>query len=192
MSTQLIYVMGPSGVGKDSLLNWLREQVRRLPVPPALHFARRTITRAQDNSNEDHEVVTLDTFTQLQQAGAFALDWEAHGLHYGVRTEQILGRNGWVMVNGSRAYAERARGMFEGMTVLHVTAPEAVVRARLTERQRETSAEVEARIQRSQSAGVPWVPGDLHIVNAGALEASARELCALLQSHTGLRLTDSD
>jgi ribose 1,5-bisphosphokinase len=192
MSIQLIYVMGPSGVGKDSLINWLREQVRRLPAPPALHFARRTITRPQDNSNEDHEAVTLDTFTQLQKAGAFALDWEAHGLHYGVRTEEILGRNGWVMVNGSRAYAERARGMFEGMTVLHVTAPEAVLRARLNERQRETSTEVEARIQRSQSAGVALVPGDLHIVNSGTLQASARELCAVLQTHTGLRLTDSD
>jgi len=192
MSNQLIYVMGPSGVGKDSLLNWLRGQVRRLPVPPALHFARRTITRPQDNSNEDHEAVTLDAFTQLQQAGAFALHWEAHGLHYGVRIEEILGRKGWVMVNGSRAYVERARVLFEGITVLHVSAPEAVVRARLTARQRETSTEVEARIQRSQSAGVALVPGDLHIVNSGTLQASARELCAVLQTHTGLRLTDSD
>ena len=76
------------------------------------------------------------------------------------------------------------------MTALHVSAPEAVVRARLAARQRETAAEVEARIQRSQSAGVAAVPGDLHIVNADALETTARMLCELLQTHTGLRLTD--
>ena len=190
MSAALIYVMGPSGVGKDSLLNWLRAHVRSLPTPPALHFARRTVTRSLDNSNEDHEAVGFDAFAQLLQAGAFALHWQAHGLHYGVRHEEIAGRSGWVMVNGSRAYAAQARVLFPGMTALHVSAPEAVVRARLAARQRETAAEVEARIQRSQSAGVAAAPGDLHIVNADALETTAQRLCEMLQICTGLRLTD--
>lgn len=190
MSASLIYVMGPSGVGKDSLLNWLRAHVRSLPTPPALHFARRTVTRSLDNSNEDHEAVDFDAFAELLQAGAFALHWQAHGLHYGVRKEEIFDRGGWVMVNGSRAYAAQARALFPGMTALHVSAPEAVVRARLAARQRETAAEVEARIQRSQSAGVPLVQGDLRIVNAESLEATARRLCELLQTHTGLPLTE--
>lgn len=188
MSTSLIYVMGPSGVGKDSLLNWLRAHVGRLPTPPALHFARRTVTRSLDKSNEDHEAVGFDAFAQLLQAGAFAMHWQAHGLHYGVRHEEITGRGGWVMVNGSRAYADQARALFAGLTVLHVSAPEAVVRARLTARQRETSAEVEARIQRSQSTGGPPAPGDLHLVNEGTLDASATALCELLQARTGLQL----
>ena len=190
MSAALIYVMGPSGVGKDSLLNWLRAHVQSLPTSPALHFARRTVTRSLDNSNEDHEAVGFDEFLRLQQAGAFALHWQAHGLHYGVRHEEIAGRSGWVMVNGSRAYAAQARVLFLGMTALHVSAPEAVVRARLAARQRETAEEVEARIQRSQSAGVAAAPGDLHIVNADALETTAQRLCEMLQICTGLRLTD--
>ena len=189
MSAKIIFVVGPSGVGKDSLLNWLRGHVRGLPLPPALYFARRTVTRSSGNSNEDHEAVTVDEFSALQQAGAFALNWQAHGLHYGVRHAEIQGRGGWVMVNGSRAYVDQARALFEGLTVLHVSAPEAAVRARLTARQRETPAEVEARIQRSQSASVPLASGDLCVVNAGALEATAQELCELLQAHTGLRLT---
>ncbi len=188
MSASLIYVMGPSGVGKDSLLNWLRAHVRSLQNPPVLHFARRTVTRSLDKSNEDHESVDFDAFGRLQQAGAFALQWQAHGLHYGVRHAEITGRSGWVIVNGSRAYAAQARALFPGMTVLHVSAPEAVVRVRLTARQRETPAEVEARIQRSQSADVALAPGDLHIVNAGSLEATASVLCDILQLRTGLRL----
>ena len=188
MNASLIYVMGPSGVGKDSLLNWLRAHVRSLPTPPALHFARRTVTRSLDNSNEDHEAVGVDAFAQLLQAGAFALHWQAHGLHYGVRKEEIFGRDGWVMVNGSRAYAAQARALFVGLTVLHVSAPETVVRARLTARQRETAAEVEARIQRSQSADVAVAPGDLSIVNADSLQTTAQLLCEMLQIRTGLRL----
>jgi ribose 1,5-bisphosphokinase len=191
MSASLIYVIGPSGVGKDSLLNWLRAHVQALQTPPALHFAQRTITRGLDKSNEDHAPVTEEEFERLQQAGAFALHWQAHGLHYGVRTEEILGRDGWVMVNGSRAYAAQARALFPGLTVLHVSAPEAVVRARLTARQRETTAEVEARIQRSQSADFAPAPGDLHIVNASTLDATAKALCGLLQARTGLQLTVS-
>ena len=182
--------MGPSGVGKDSLLNWLRAHVRSLPTPPALHFARRTVTRSLDNSNEDHEAVSFEAFAQLLQAGAFALHWQAHGLHYGVRKEEIFGRGGWVMVNGSRAYAEQARILFAGLTVLHVSAPEAVVRARLAARQRETASEVEARIQRSQSADVAMAPGDLSIVNADSLQTTAQLLCEMLQIRTGLRLID--
>ena len=188
MSASLIYVMGPSGVGKDSLLNWLRAHVCSLQPPPALHFARRTVTRSLDKSNEDHESVGFDVFGQLQEAGAFALHWQAHGLHYGVRHEELTGRSGWVMVNGSRAYAAQARALFPGMTVLQVSAPEAVVRARLAARQRETAVEVEARIQRSQAADVAVAASDLHIVNAGSLDATARLLCAMLQTHTGLRL----
>ena len=185
-----MYVVGPSGVGKDSLLNWLRTHVRSLATPPALHFARRTVTRSLDNSNEDHEAVGFDEFAQLLQAGAFALHWQAHGLHYGVRKEEIFGRDGWVMVNGSRAYAEQARMLFAGLTVLHVSAPETVVRARLTARQRETASEVEARIQRSQSADVAMAPGDLSIVNADSLQTTAQLLCEMLQIRTGLRLIE--
>lgn len=190
MSASLIYVMGPSGVGKDSLLNWLRAHVQSLPTPPALHFARRTVTRSLDNSNEDHQAVGFDEFAQLLRAGAFALHWQAHGLHYGVRHEEIAGRSGWVMVNGSRAYAAQARVLFPGMTALHVSAPESVVRARLAARQREPAEEVEARIQRSQSAGVAVTPDDLHIVNADSLDVTAKLLCEILQTRTGLRLIE--
>ena len=190
VSTGLIYVVGPSGVGKDSLLNWLRAHVRSMKVAPALHFARRTVTRAQGNSNEDHESVDIETFTQLVSSRAFALQWEAHGLHYGVRHTEVIGRSGWVMVNGSRAYLEQARALFAGLTALHVCAPEAEVHARLAARQRETPAQVQARMLRASAADVAPAPSDLAIVNAGTLDATAAELCELLQAHTGLQLTN--
>ena len=191
MSAKLIYVMGPSGVGKDSLLNWLRSHVQTLQPHPALHFARRTITRAAGDATEDHEAIGQEDFAKLAQEGVFALHWQAHGLYYGVRRTEMEDRSGWVIVNGSRAYVQEARERCPGMTVLHVSAPENLVRQRLLSRQRETADEVEARVLRSQTAAVDLADGDLHIVNAGSLEESAAALCQLLQRHTGLQLQQS-
>ena len=188
MSAQLIYVMGPSGVGKDTLLNHLRAHVRTLQPIAALHFARRTITRAAGDATEDHEAVSHEDFAQLARSDAFALHWQAHGLHYGVRHTELTDRSGWVIVNGSRAFVQEARERCPGMIVLHVSAPETLVRQRLLSRQRETHGEVEARVLRSQSAAVDIAEGDLHLVNAGSLEQSATALYQLLQRHTGLQL----
>ena len=191
MTVGVIYVMGPSGVGKDSLLNWLHAHVRALPSPPALRFARRTITRAAGVSNEDHEPLEVDVFLQQAQSGAFALHWEAHGLHYGVRHAEMEGP-GWLMVNGSRAYAPQARARLPGLAVLHVSAPDALVGERLAARQRETPDQVQARLERAKVQSVDMEAGDLHIVNAGSLQDTALALCQLLQARTGLRLLDAD
>lgn len=191
MTVGVIYVMGPSGVGKDSLLNWLRAHVRALPSPPALRFARRTITRAAGISNEDHESLAVDAFLQLEQSGAFALHWQAHGLHYGVRQAEMQGP-GWVMVNGSRAYAAQARTRLPGLTVLHVSAPDALVGQRLAARQRETPDQVQARLHRAKAQSVDMEPGDLHIVNAGSLQDTALALCQVLQARTGLHLLEAE
>ena len=191
MTVGVIYVMGPSGVGKDSLLNWLRAHVRAMPSPPALRFARRTITRAAGISNEDHEPIEVDAFLQLAQAGAFALHWEAHGLHYGLRHAEMQGA-GWLMVNGSRAYAPQARTRLPGLAVLHVSAPDALVGQRLAARQRETPDQVQARLHRAKAQSVDMEAGDLYIVNAGSLQDTALALCQLLQARPGLALLAAD
>jgi ribose 1,5-bisphosphokinase PhnN len=54
------------------------------------------------------------------------------------------------------------------------------VRQRLLARGREAGADLESRIQRSQDINAARVPGDMELVNAGSLEASGRELLALL------------
>ena len=186
---RLIYIIGPSGAGKDSLLNGLRQDMTRMATPPPLYFAQRTITRSHHQSNEDHEVVDESNFESLLQSHAFALNWFANGLHYGVRHTELapMSEGAWVMVNGSRAYLEEAKLRFPGLTVLHITAPTEVLRARLLARGRETEPDIEARLMRSQSF-LPE-PQDLFVSNDGSLADSQAKLKSLLQQRTGISLT---
>ncbi len=182
MSQGLIYMVGPSGVGKDSLLAWLsRQSPEALRVP--IHIARRSITRLQDGGTECHEPLTEAEFSKLVLGNGFAMQWEANGLRYGIRETEFapLQRAQWVLVNGSRAYVPELRRDWPGAAVLHVQAPADVVRERLLGRGREKGAELEARVQRSQDLGAAHVlPGDMTLVNAGSLDVSGRELIALL------------
>jgi ribose 1,5-bisphosphokinase PhnN len=63
MNRRLIYVVGPSGAGKDSVLSWLRQHT---PLAAPVHWARRTIDRPKVNlpNAEDHFSVDKATFEQ--------------------------------------------------------------------------------------------------------------------------------
>jgi ribose 1,5-bisphosphokinase len=192
---RLIFVIGPSGAGKDSLLNSLRQDMAAPTVtgaltdtatPPPLYFAKRTITRNHDQSNEDHEAVDASNFESLVNSDAFAMHWFANGLRYGVRHQELapMSEGTWVMVNGSRGYLEEAKRRFPGLTVLFLTAPIEVLRARLLSRGRENEQAIEDRLSRLQD--VVLEPQDLYISNDGSLADSVATLKKLLQQRTGI------
>ena len=174
LNVRLIYVIGPSGAGKDSLLNSLRQDMAAMTdtaTPPPLYFAKRTITRNHDQSNEDHEVVDPSHFESL------------------VNQELApMSESTWVMVNGSRAYLEEAKQRFPGLTVLFITAPIEVLRARLLSRGRENEQAIEVRLNRSQDMVLE--PQDLCLSNGGSLADSVITLKNLLQQRTGIPLVN--
>lgn len=172
---RLIYLVGPSGAGKDTLLRWIATQ-----APAALHIARRCINRAGDDPNEAHEAITAARFAELAAAGAFALRWEANGLHYGVRHAELapLAQGRDVLLNGSRAHLATARQSHPGLRAVLLGASPEVLRQRLLARGREDAAAVEARLARN--ALLERGDFDLRIVNDGAPEVAARQLLELL------------
>ena len=77
----LFLVVGPSGAGKDTLLDAARA---RLAGDSRFFFPARTITRPTDAGNEAHNAVTDAEFSPLSAAGGFLLEWKAHNLSYGI------------------------------------------------------------------------------------------------------------
>lgn len=178
MNTRLIYVMGPSGAGKDSVLGWLRAH---LPADMPVHWARRTITRPASAGGEGHEAIDTAGFVEQQSQGQFALAWQANGLHYGVRLTELapLQQGHWVLVNGSRGHLAHALQSHPGLQVVHITADPATLVLRLTQRQRETPEEIQQRVARASAFVVP--PGAIEVLNNGTLDEAGQALLRALQ-----------
>lgn len=174
---RLIYLIGSSGAGKDTVLRWLSVHQSR---PIRLHIARRTITRPADDPSESHEAVTPEQFDAQLHAGAFALHWDANGLRYGIRREELLpltdGRN--VIVNGSRGHLHEARKLYPDLYAVLLTTSATQLRQRLVERGRESEEMIDARLQRTASLPAPQVEAE--IANDGAPEQAGGRLLALL------------
>ena len=177
----LVAVVGPSGAGKDTLLDGAR---RSLGADGRFRFVRRCITRPAEAGGEDHEPLDRDAFLRRRDEGGFALWWEAHGLLYGVpravEAEVAAGR--CVVANLSRGVLREAHGLYP-LLVLEVTAPAAVLAARLAARGREDARTISARLGRE--APLPDGLRVRRVVNDGAVEGSVAEMVRVLREAAG-------
>jgi ribose 1,5-bisphosphokinase len=142
MTNRIIAVVGPSGAGKDTLI------AGAVAARPNLRCVRRAITRPAEAGGEDFEGLTETVFAARKAAGAFALDWEAHGLRYGIPKTALEG-SGDVIFNGSRKALRQALVQFPELIVVLVLAPDSLLAARLASRGRETAADINARLARA-------------------------------------------
>jgi ribose 1,5-bisphosphokinase len=148
MSGRLIYLMGPSGSGKDSLLNAARAPL----AERGCLIARRVITRSAEAVGEDAIAVSSAEFDQQEAAGAFALSWRANGLAYGIprQIDDWLAAGQDVLVNGSRGHLAQARQRYPELLAILLQVDEAALRQRLQARGRESAEQIEARLARSR------------------------------------------
>ncbi len=166
MAGRLIGVVGPSGVGKDTVMTGLA--ARRA----GLGLVRRVITRPPEAGGEVFDAVSVAEFDRMRDTGAFALHWQAHGLGYGIprAVDRDLAAGADRLVNLSRAVLIAAQARFPGFATLHLTAPRPVLARRLAARGRETADQIENRLARSEFALPDGLEDVIEIVNDGPLE----------------------
>jgi ribose 1,5-bisphosphokinase len=173
---RLILVVGPSGAGKDTLLDLAR---LACADDAEIVFPRRAVTR-EPSSSEDNDHLSLDAFRQALARGDFALHWEAHGHCYGVPRalddEIRAGRT--VVVNASRTVVDAARSVYRDAVVVLVTAPPAVLAERLALRARDSDGPIEARLGRTVEHAAP----DVTIINVGDAATQARRLSDVIRN----------
>lgn len=169
----IVLVVGPSGAGKDTLIACAR---RELDGDERFVFPRRIVTREAVPDLEDHDTLPPEQFELKRRCGSFALDWDAHGLSYGLPAASIdaamlVGRV--VVANVSRSVITRAIGKYPSCHTILVTAPPETRAARLAARGRESLDEIAARLGR-EGAAVPSGVFPTIIDNAGTLEDGVR------------------
>ena len=152
-------VIGPSGVGKDTLIGGARQA---LDGDKRFSFVRRLVTRPADIDLEDHISLEREDFARARKAGRFALTWQAHGLDYalpiGVDTDLALGRV--VIANISRHAVPEAIAKYPLCRVIQISAEISLRAARLSKRGRETRDQIVARLAREGAA----LPADIEPV----------------------------
>jgi ribose 1,5-bisphosphokinase len=173
---RLVLVVGPSGAGKDTLINLARAACAG---DSGIVFPRRVVTR-EASSSEDNEQLAPDAFRQALARGDFAMHWEAHGHRYGLpralADDVRAGRT--VVVNVSRTVIDTMRRTYADVVVVLVTAPPDVLAQRLAMRARGSDGQIETRLSRAVEDASP----DATIVNIGDAQDHARRLVEIIRS----------
>lgn len=179
MDGRLIYLMGPSGSGKDSLIEAAREQLL------AIHceVVRRIITRSAESVGEDAIGVSREEFARRQDEGEFALYWHANGLDYGIplSIDQWLKKGRNVLVNGSRGHLPQALLRYPTLLPILLTVEDEVLRERLQQRGRESPGEIEARLSRNALFSTGDAEGIVKLDNSGNMTTTVATLLSLIQ-----------
>jgi ribose 1,5-bisphosphokinase len=180
MPGTLFYVIGASGVGKDSLLRYARQEL----ADEAVLFAHRYITRPVELKGENHIQLSTAEFANRLKYNCFKLHWHSHDLDYGIGTEVDVWLNQGlnVVMNGSRGYLETALQKQPGLVPILIQVDTSLLRERLINRGRETLQQIEKRIQRVESFAGLTAPNMQVIENNSELSIAGEQLVKLLKS----------
>lgn len=167
--TKLFAIVGPSGAGKDTLIEMARA------ASPDIRAVRRVITRPSAAGGEDFEGVTPEEFALRVERGDFDFHWQAHGI-----PRDQLGGGGILLFNASRSVLAQARAAYPDLGIVLVTASPEALEARLAARGREAPQDRAKRLERASFALPEGIQAHV-ITNDGPIEEALARLLAYLR-----------
>lgn len=178
-SGTLYLIVGPSGAGKDTLIDGVRTA---LAGSPDYVFARRVITRPAEMGGEEHRAATDDEFQAIEAADGFMVSWRAHGLCYGLEKslETDLARGRHVIANVSRAVLAGLIERFPSYCIVEINAAPEILAERLAHRGRESAADIAERLAREASEYPPGAKR-ITLLNDRTPEEGVARLLAILK-----------
>lgn len=174
MSGKLIYVMGSSGSGKDTLLDYVRKH-----FSPSIKLiqAHRYITRSHQSVGENHIELSSQEFDLRKANNLFAMHWESHNKKYGIgiEIEQWMQEGVNVILNGSRAYFPKAAAKYSSIIPILIKVSPEVLYERLITRGREPEEEIKKRVARANQFNIE-VASLIVIQNDSSVEESGKAI----------------
>jgi ribose 1,5-bisphosphokinase len=180
----LFYIIGASGVGKDSVINELKN---KLTYKEGFIFTKRFITRPNSDSAEKHIPITKPDFDHRLSNQLFALHWQANGNAYGIgiEIEYWLSEGLHVIVNGSRGYLDIAKIKYPQLQSILIEVDKSILYNRLIGRNRESKEQIEQRLKRNEQ--FETLDYDMIINNESHLEVAVDLLYHFIRSKTNYK-----
>lgn len=176
---RIFYVIGASGCGKDSLLNYARIQLSNYQN---IIFAHRYITRPPEANGENHIYLSEQEFQVREKMGLFYMRWNFNNLWYGIGDEVSLwlskGLN--VVVNGSRRYLQTNAVPTDSLNIVMIQTDPELLRKRLISRGRETTQQIQDRLKLA-TIQPNFDQGTTHIIeNNDTLDSAGEQFIQIL------------
>ena len=172
-SRLLVFVVGTSGSGKDSVMRETVAYIKQNGLPAQV--LKRIITRTPDKS-EKSKFVTVDEFKKRKSE--FAIAWNIYNNWYGIPWDLIniaYEKDSYLLINVSRGVLYEARTLFPSSLIILVTVPKEIAESRIKNRGREDHEGLNKRLTRmSKKVDMP-TPSKI-INNSGDLKDATREL----------------
>ncbi len=171
---RLFYILGASGAGKDSLIQYVRQHI---PDGAPIAYAHRYITRSADAGGENHIALSQREFALREKKGLFSMYWDSHQTRYGIGREIDLWMSQGldVIVNGSRAYLEQAMSLYPRLFPIWIHVSPQTLRKRLIQRGRENGIEIKGRIEQAirldhiaRNKGLEFIDNDRPLRESGS------------------------
>ncbi len=178
----LVVLSGPSGVGKDAVL----AELKKLPQP--WHFAVTATTRPPrpgEQDGIDYIFLDTDTFSTMRERDQFLECAQVYGHWYGVPRSQVrqgfaAGRDVILKIDVQGAATVRQLAP-EALFIFLLPGSLAELAQRLTQRQTETAAEAQLRLQTAQQELSQVRHYDYRVINHdGGLTQAAAAIAAII------------
>ncbi|MHA1977160.1 MAG: hypothetical protein ACW98F_07010 [Candidatus Hodarchaeales archaeon] len=178
----LIFVVGTSGSGKDSVMRETITFLNSQKIPAST--LKRIITRPPDK-NEESTFMSTEEFLKLQEENELSLSWYIYDNWYGCEKtpiERALDRDELLLINVSRSMLFKAREVFPDCLIVLVTVPKEIAESRIKKRGREDDKGLQIRLSRMKKDIEIPTPNKI-VENTGDLNKTAEELGKFLKSH---------
>ena len=180
ISNLLVFVVGRSGSGKDTLMRNIADTLSLEDIP--VNILQRNITRPPDKT-EESLYISEEEFFKRKSQNVYALSWFVYKNWYGcprIPLEKGLRTGAIVLVNVSRSILHEAREKYPQSKIVLIKVKDEIAEKRLKERGREESDHLVDRLTRMHTT-IDMPPPDKIVENEGDLDKAIYELSDYLR-----------